>query len=287
MQKITWVLFFSFLTQLGFSQTKNSPLKFDTPYYDAVNTWVALPAKKTDTVHYYGFIYLDQHAGFTFEMGNTFKITENNEFIAQKPEETNSMKYRIQSNWTNVAIIPEKKLSEMNLPAQPKWLKVYTQNANKVSYLKDIGYFYNHVGASHQALKPLLKAYKKEPHYKGLEFELAFAYNALNKFDEAVPVLEKAIKHQPKDAFFHRELGFAFIHTNQLEKAEKAYRKGIEVSKRNDIKAEMAINMTQSYFKIRNRKKFDEWAKITRKYAPDNSQFSQYIDMFEKEWDKK
>lgn len=133
----------------------------------------------------------------------------------------------------------------------------------------------------------MLKAYQKEPHYKGLEFELAFAYNALNKFDEAVPVLEKAIKNEPKNAFFHRELGYAFIHTNQVEKAEKAYRKGIEVSKRDEVKAEMAINMTQSYFKIRNRKKFDEWAKLTKKYAPDNSQFSQYIDMFEKEWDKK
>lgn len=49
----------------------------------------------------------------------------------------------------------------------------------------------------------------------------------------------------------------------------------------------MAINMAQTYFHLKNRKKFDEWAKLTKKYSKKNSQYSKYIDMFEKEWDNK
>ena len=49
----------------------------------------------------------------------------------------------------------------------------------------------------------------------------------------------------------------------------------------------MAVNMTQSYFELRNKEKFDEWAKLTRKYAKKGSKHTQFIDHYEENWDKK
>ena len=287
MKKSILLLFTYLISNIGFAQSNKSELQFDTKYYDAVNKWVALPAKDTDTINYYGFIYIDQQAGFTFDMGNTFKITENNKFIAKIPEKTNRMMYRIQPNWTEVAIIPEKKLSEMNLPSQPDWLKIYMKDSNSVSYLKNIGYFYNHVGASHNAIVPLQKGFEKDAQFEGLGFELGFAYNATQKFTEAIPILEKTLKYEPKNALLYKELGFALINTEQFERAEKIYNKGLTLSDSDFQKSEMAVNLAQTYFKLKNRSKFNKWAEITRKYAEKGSRFAQFIDYFEQNWDKK
>ena len=49
----------------------------------------------------------------------------------------------------------------------------------------------------------------------------------------------------------------------------------------------MALNMSQGYFLVKNKGKFDEWAKITLTYAEKDSKYSKYINFFEKEWDSK
>ncbi len=74
---------------------------------------------------------------------------------------------------------------------------------------------------------------------------------------------------------------------NRIEKAEKTYRKGIKMSNNNFEKSEMAINMAQSYFELRNKEKFDEWAKLTKKYAKKGSRYAQFIDLFEQKWNEK
>ena len=63
--------------------------------------------------------------------------------------------------------------------------------------------------------------------------------------------------------------------------------KGIKISDNDFEKSEMAVNMAQSYFELRNRKKFNEWANLTRKYGEKGSQYVQYIEHFEQKWDEK
>ena len=264
--------------------SQNGILKFNTKYYDAVDKWVAFPSTDNDSIYHYGFIYIDEMAGFTFETGNTFKISEDSTFIAKKPSETTRMIYRIEKNWKPLAIIPKDKLKQMGLPEVSKSLFAYKANSESASYLTKIGYFYNHVGASHNAIKPLNKAYKIDPHYSGLEFELSFAYNALQKFDKAIPILIKAIKQDPQNYLLYKELGFSYINSEKFDEAEKIYLKGIELADNNNLKSEMALNMAHTYFKLQNIKKFDEWAKLTRKYSEENSTYTQYINLFEKEW---
>ena len=54
------------ISNIGISQNNLTELKFDTKYFNAVDKWVAFPKKDTDSTYAYGFIYLDNQAGFTF-----------------------------------------------------------------------------------------------------------------------------------------------------------------------------------------------------------------------------
>ena len=130
--------------------------------------------------------------------------------------------------------------------------------------------------------------YKNEPRdayvFALSEEYLARVYIDSAKYDKAIPILEKALKNDSKNYSFYRELGFAFVKQNRLNDAEKIYTKGISLSDNKFEKSEMALNMAQGYFLAKNKVKFTEWAEITRKYTEKDSQYSKYIDFFEKEW---
>ncbi|TYB75766.1 tetratricopeptide repeat protein [Bizionia myxarmorum] len=281
---VVLIIFLSF--QVCFSQDSIPKLEFSTKYYDAVNEWVAFPKSPESDSYIYGYIYIDESAGFTFRKEDTFKVVDNtiitNEVVEPK---TSLVIARLSKNTSQVSVLNETQKKALKLPEEPDWLAIYKVE-DDVAYLKQIGYHYNHVSASHNALKPLLKAYDIEPNHDGLEFELGFAYNALQQFDKAIPVLEKAFAHDAKNQLLYKELGYAYLNSEQLEKAEIAFTKGIEVSNDDAMKCEMALNMSNGYFVSKNIEKFKEWAALTRKYASKTPQYVQYIEYFEKELEK-
>ncbi len=279
MKKLTLILFL--FSKFCFGQ--NQDLIFTTRYYDGVDKWVAFNKINDDSNYTVGFLYIDEEAGFTFDYESPF-IIRNNKLEKLPKIMDGSIKYRLTEKTAPIAILSEEQIKQLDLPKEPDWLKYYKINENENSYLVKIGYLYNKVGASHNAIGPLLKVYEKEPHFQGLEFELAYAYNATKNFDEAISVLNKAIKNEPKNSLYYRELGFALKNQNKLDDAEKTYLKGIKLSKDKSQKAEMAINMAQSYFIAKNKQKFDEWAKLTKKYSEKSSRFCQYIDYLEENW---
>lgn len=275
------------LSNIGFSQNHLTDLNFTTEYYYAVDKWVAFPKKETDSTYAYGFIYLDNQAGFTFNYESEFQLNDHGIKNIKRDSTVGSFKYRLDPNTSLVSVLNEDQISALNLPNKPEWLSIYKEDAEKVEYLKNEGYHFNHVGASKLALTPLLKAYKINPHFDGLEFELSFAYNHLGQFGKAIPILEKAIQNNPNNSYFYRELGFAYINLNQIQKAEETYLKGISITENNFEKSEMSVNMAQAYFKIKDKTKFTEWAELTRKYSKEDERFVQYIEYFEQNWDKK
>ncbi len=281
------ILILILISNIGFSQSNLTELKFDTKYFNAVDKWVAFPKKDVDSTYAFGFIYLDNQAGFTFNYEAKFTIKEQKLIKIGTDSTVSFMKYRLEPNTSLVSVLTNHQISELNLPKQPKWISIYKKGSEQVDYLKNEGYHFNHVGASDLALQPLLKAYEIEPHFDGLEFELSFAYNHLGQYNKAIQILEKAIQNNPENFYFYRELGFSYVNLNQIDKAEKIYRKGIEISDNDFEKSEMAVNMAQAYFKLKNKEKFDEWARLTKKYATNDKRYLQYIEYFEQNWDKK
>ena len=268
-----------FLPLLSIAQAE---LKFDKIYFECEDKYVAFPLYDDETDYSFGFIYLDEQAGFTYQVIGDFKIDENGKYIADTSASAESnIKLRLEPNTKDVAIIPNEKVLEMGFPLTPYWLKFYKANENKVQSLIKRGYHFNHVGACNIALINLEEAYKIEPHAKGLEFEMSYAYNHLKEYDKAVAILEKAIENNPKDYFFYRELGFSYSKMEKLDEAEKVYKRGIKMSDDNAQKAEMAINMAQAYTLRKNEKKFKEWAKVVKKYADKDSDFVKMLARYE------
>ena len=285
MKKNILTIFISLISYVSYCQSSNETIKFETKYYDAKDKWVLFPKKETDSVYLYGFIYLDYQAGFTLNFEGTAQINKDGSFKLNQNDPSSMIKYRLEPYKTSdVFILPNTTIKKLGLEEVPEWLAIYQREEN-IQSLKDLGFHYNHVGACEKALVYLEKAYKINPHYEGLEFELAYAYNHLGQYEKAIPVLEKAIENNSKNYYFFRELGFAYVKQNKIPLAEKTYLKGIKMSDNDFEKSEMALNMAQGYFQVKNRKKFDEWAKITRQYAKPNSQYTKYIDLFEKEWE--
>ena len=283
------IVFICFLHAVN-AQNELTELKFDTKYFDAVDQYVAFPKKEKDSTFSIYFIYVDEMAGFSMRFEDQFSINKKGKLKLQpNPDKnTSALIARLNRNTAFVSVLTNEQKADLQLPKQPEWLKNYKpKDSIDVGYLTKIGYFYNHDGASHNAIEPLLKAYKKEPHYKGLEFELGFAYNATKQFSKAIPVLEKALKKDENNQLLYKELGYALVNNKQIDEAEKVYEKGISISKDIAIKCEMAVNMAQLLFKENDKIRFKKWAAIARKYGEKTPQYIKYIDYFEAELNKK
>ncbi|MEL1242655.1 hypothetical protein AAEO56_00160 [Flavobacterium sp. DGU11] len=283
MKKI--VLLLCCITALHSINAQESLLQFDKKYYECENKWVALPLTEKDTAYMIGVVYLDEQAGFTFGYEGKMTITDKYRSHIESPR-TNRMIYRIPEEYTQMAIIPDAKVQEMNLPTEPDWLPIYRKGEDEVQSQVKRGFHFNHIGGSLQAIPILLKAYAKEPHAEGLEFELAYAYNAIEQPAKAIEVLEKAIKNDPKNYMFYRELGYSYILADKFGDAEKTYKKGIAMSDNAYQQAEMAFNMAGAYYRLKDKKKFDEWVAITRKYAKEDTIYFKNLLLLESKFDK-
>ena len=271
------------MTTLSFGQ--NQRLEFTENFFDARNRWVAFDTRTGSSIYAVGFVYIDPQAGFTIRFVSMFQST--NEGFQLIPEEENRVViHRLGRNTANVAILSDEVIEQLGLPKVPDWLHFFEFRDAGNAYYVQVGSLYNAAGASHRALEYLLRVYEQEPHFAGLEFELAFAYNATRQFDKALNVLNKAIENDPENFWFYRELGFALIHLNQPEEAEKAYLMGMKLTTDYSQKAEMAFNMTSTFFQMRNRSKFEEWVRLARQYADANSPFHQLINFFEENWEE-
>lgn len=257
MKHFFFVLPFLIFTN-SFSQTSEK-IRFGVSVTEAVDKWVVFDKRPQDSSHVFGFVYIDQEAGFSFRYTSDLVITDNDLYLSVR-DTSSLMIVRLQPRDNVVGILSKEQLEKLGLELEPEWLSFYKPDPLTTEYLTSIGYHYNHAGASKYALHPLEKAYKMEPHFEGLEFELAFAYNATQDYPNAIKVLTKAIENNSKNIMFYRELGYSYMNLGDLKKTEEIYKKGLEIDDQNNAKTEMALNMAIIFFQKKNRAKFDEWA---------------------------
>lgn len=289
MKKIIPFLIALFITTISSSQniTPTNQFKFETIYYDAIYKWVAFPKTETDSTYVYGYIYLDMQAGLTFNHEGTFHIDKTGKLVGSKKEPYHMVKVRLGNKTPNVALLSPTQIKELSVIPVPDWLKNYKKPIEDAESLTRTGYHLNAVGGSKKALEFLLKAYKKSPHHKGLEFELGYAYNALGQYEKAIEILNKATTHDPKNALLYKEFGYAYLNLHKLPEAEAIYKRGVEIAIDKELSCEMAINMANYYFIQKSKDKFNEWANLVKQNASPNSQYIKYIEFFEKEWESK
>jgi len=282
MKKLFLTCLFAILMIHAFAQQQHyvdTALKFNQRFTNCELKWVVMPQRDTSGRHFYGFIYIDEMAGFTFDLKGFFTIDQDGHYNADSSMfKYKRQIYRLAPNTVNVALLPPSHFKEMNLQARPSWVDLYYKGNNDTStfYNYRMGFNYNAAGDSQTALKYLDKAYKTNPHYKGLEFEVAYAYNALNRPDDAITVLENAVKYDPKNVMFYRELGYAYMNKKDYDKAIALYKQGInlypDMQGANETKAEMAFNLASVYHKMGKDDDYKEWIVKAKGWSLPNSE---------------
>jgi|SRR5690625_814422 len=264
-----------------------SDLNFETPFYEAVNNWVAFPNDDHENAYFFGFIFLDIYNGFTLKLEGKFENTP--EGLKQIPGERirGFVIHRLDTNTAPVAVLTSSQLKELKLLKEPAWFMDFKKDTNDISYLKSLGFHLNQLEEFEAAIDPLEKAYLKKPHEEGLEIELAKAYNALKQHEKALKVLEKAIENNPENYLFYKEKAKAYLEKEEFQKAEENFKKGIKKTNRSAEKSQMSFEMTRIYFERKEKEKFEEWADLTLEYAGEDSRFAQLVEYLKNNWDKK
>jgi hypothetical protein len=68
------------------------------------------------------------------------------------------------------------------------------------------------------------------------------------------------------DHRLYRELGYALVQMHQPQEAEKVYEQGLLVCHQNEQKREMALDMAQTFYRLRDQQRFEKWAKMLRQF---------------------
>jgi tetratricopeptide (TPR) repeat protein len=256
-------------------------LKFDKRFVECEDKWVAFKMDK-DSAYIYGFIYIDEAAGLTFNREGTFKMKSNDSFEVEKLKDA-SIKIRLSPNNVRVAIIPNSLYKNLQIDAVPEWLKHYQTNLNSVSRLYRWGFLYNGWGECEKALDFLLKAYEMNADHKGLAVELAYSYNCLKDYNNALVVLEKAILQDSTNEYINKELIYTLIKTNAIDKAIQQYNQSVKNKIEATHHAENCFNILAYYYEQKDLKNFKIWKKELKKWPNNNEKIPEYVKLMEKE----
>ena len=261
-----------------------SILNFDKRFVQSEDRWVAfLPDK--DSSYTFGFIYIDEVAGLTFNYEGSFKILSSGKFLVNIVEPMN-VKVRLEPNNVLVAFIPKEKFEELHIPALPLWLKDYKTDTGSVAKLYQWGFMYNGWNECAKALTYLQRAKLQDPGYKGLLVEMAFSYNCLERYDSAIFVLNDALKLNPTDAYTNKELIYAEIKSGQLAKASESCKIAIAVCTDTKYNGENCYNLLNAYYKRNDKINFNIWLNETKKWNSKKDNLMKSIIIMENEINK-
>lgn len=256
-------------------------LKFDHRYTTCEKRWVVLGRRNGEKTYTFGYIYIDEQAGFTFDLQGAFTVDDQGRYVRDTAifKNTGSIKYRIAPNWLPVALLPERHFAELGIATEPEWLKNYYTYTDTAAHNYRWGWIYNDLGESAIALTYLEQSYKINPHARGIEFEMAFAHNVLEQYDAAEKVLEPAIKNDPNNPMFYKELGYAYQKQKKYEEAIRVFKQGLEhyPDKLNEQRGEMAFNMANCYKALGNPDEYKSWMVKAKSYTPQSSQYYKVI----------
>ncbi|MFC4738784.1 tetratricopeptide repeat protein [Flavobacterium ponti] len=265
-----------------------SPLKFDKNYIKCVDKWMVFPMNK-DSVYTYGFIYIDNAAGLTFNYGGEFKINKNGDFVTienKLAKESTSLKMRLDVSRNIIAEIPEDKFKELNVNKYPDWLEIYKRDDNTDSSLFNRGFIFNAWNECETALIYLEKLEKTNSDYEGLFAEMAFSYNHLEQYDKAEIVLQRAVKKDPKDCYTLKELAYTYKNSEKIDKNIEVYNKMVKVCKQKNFIQETAFNLAHYYFFKKDKNNFYKWKDEAKKWSETKNIYDNYLDQMTTELEK-
>lgn len=267
---------------LAINVKAQSNLKFDTSLLDSEKNWVALPMGK-DSSFVFGFVYMDNMAGLTFHLDGSFKFDKGNKVILKKQPQINVLKQRITPTALKVAIIPSYYYTDLQITAEPEWLKFYHAEDQNIDRLFKLGSTHNAWNQSEKALTYLSKVKAINPDYRNLNFELAFAYNASKQFDKAAQLIEEALKKNPNDCLLYKELLYAQINMKEIDKTITNAQIALSICTDKNMRSELLRNILYHYFSTKNKEQFTIWYKKAKEEMANNQKALQVLEKWNSE----
>lgn len=275
-------LLFTLLT--GTCAQAQNLLNFNKRFVESENKWVALKSKN-DSTYLLGFIYMDVSSGLSVRQDGSFKIQKDGSYVPTKPPATNIMISRLPDNLVKVAWVPASKFKELDIVDPPLWLKAYLVDTTSAPYLFKWGFTYNGGGEIAKALYYFERVKKLDPNYPGLDLEFIYAYNTLKQYDKAATMIEAALVKQPNNGNLYKELLYAQVNSNQTAKAEETYKNSLSHCDM-DTRIEMAFNLIYTYYRLKNKPKFDYWTNDVKQWVPATNPRIKGIDELKKTFGK-
>jgi tetratricopeptide (TPR) repeat protein len=203
---------------------KQPNLTFHTHFFYAVNHWVVLPKKPTESVYLYGYIYFDPKKGIQFHLENTLEF--NGSWNLNRSKKSYVLQKSLHDPNLKVALIPKAIQRQWNLPEKPEAIaaELLCQTAENRAAL---GHYFNQIEQSSLAVPVLKKALKIYPNNPQLLFELGYAYNAMARYTKAIRFLEIRAQIAPSQKCW-QELGYAYLQTKKPTQAEYCYFEAIK-----------------------------------------------------------
>jgi len=257
---------FILLFLCAFGARAQDGLKFDKLLIDCENKWVAV-SLDNGTKYAFGYVYLDNSAGLTFNLKGSFTI-ENGVYL---PKHVTEVKSRITPTEAKVAFIPAKRLTELKVEASPAELKYMGLNNSYDRYAK------------------LAQINKKWERYKVAERYEAkmqntytyFTFNGTDFISETIPRAHEASRIKVLNGNYtdsYQQEIFRLAKANKMRAAQLTYIEAIRYCDNEVAKADMAYNMAYQYYIKADMKNFDIWCNEVKRWIVKDNSYADKLD---------
>lgn len=263
MQNKVYTLLPLFYLHSILGQNKQPDTLIHTDYFNAVHHWVVLPQNLPSVSYWLGYVYADPHQGFTFVFEDELTLNARGIWKRCHRENAHILRLILDAKSPKLWLLDTKTLQKLKLKAPPLWLEVMHYEAE--TWIESARKFMAH-GQYAEAVYGFEQAFRQNAQIPNLNFELALALNSIERYPQCIRHVLGCIAQKPDDYRLYREMGYALVQMHQPQEAEKVYEQGLQVCQQNEQRREMALDMAQTFYRLRDQERFEKWAKILRQF---------------------
>lgn len=250
----------------GFGARAQNGLKFDKLLIDCEDKWIAL-SLDDGTKYAFGYVYLDNSAGLTFNLKGSFTI-ESNVYL---PKHTPEVKNRIEPSESKVALIPPKRLAELQVEKEPRQFDYIGKNNKQDRYLK----------LAMTCKK--WKRFKLAERYEALAVGTYtyFSFDGSNFISESIPKPQETSRIRVLNGNYtdsYQQEIFRLAKANKMKDAQLTYIEAIRICGDESAKADMAYNIAYQYYTKADVKNFDIWCNEVKRWIVKDNNYAAKLD---------
>ncbi len=242
-------------------QNKQPDALFHTNYLNAINHWVVLPQNLPSVSYLLGYVYADPDQGFCFVFEDELILSPRGTWKRCHHDNTHILRLLLDAKSPKLQLLDDQTIRKLNLDVHPLWLDVLEYDA--AAWVAS-GRRFMARKQYVEAVYGFEQAFKQNAQIESLAFELALALNSAERYPQCISHVMGCIARKANDYRLYREMGYALVQMHQPQEAEKVYEQGLQVCAQNSQKREMALDMAQTFYRLRDQERFEKWANILR-----------------------